>query len=299
MLELSGGEPLIRQDLPAFVAAANRTGLETRLYSSGVVGYSDSSASPPSAETWAALREAGLGKVFFNLQGPDEEHHSGITRIPGSFEAVKTSIRRAQKAGLFTGIHFVPMRPNFRLLRETVRVARSIGAAEFAILRFVAQGRGRDNREELLLSQEEFSWFLQEATRIRQCSIGLRVRLGCPFNQRILLGDTEDLSLCHAGVEVCHVKSTGDVLPCSAFQQGFLSLGNIRQCGFSELWSSGVALQRFRELRARGPAPGGPEFILESGDSCMVQIASGTERPLDLGFPPRHDAHQVEEAQQD
>lgn len=298
VLELSGGEPLVHPDLREFVNAAREAGLEIRLYSSGVSGYLRGRASAPTMDSWAALHEAGLKKVFFNLQGSDEQSHSGITRIPGSFDAVTTSIDRARETGLFVGIHFVPMRPNYRLLRNTIKVAEACGVAEFAILRFVAQGRGLDNNAELLLTEEEFAWFLREAVSVRQDTKTLRVRLGCPFNQRILLGDDEDPSVCKAGVETCHIKSTGEVLPCSAFQQGFFVLGNVRERPLSELWSDGTSWLKFRELRNRGPIPGSMDFTLQAGDPCMAQIASGTERPLDLSLPPRNDTHQVEESQQ-
>ncbi len=285
ILELSGGEPLVYPHLPEIVQLAASLGLEVRLYSSGVDGYSAGRARSAARETWQSLKESGLAKVFFNLQGPCAEVHEGITLIPGSYEAVVQSLKTTKSLGLYVGIHFVPMRRNFELLDQTVGLATGWGADEFAVLRFVAQGRGLDNRKLLMLSPVEFGKFMANAVRVRDVQTGIRFRLGCPFNHRILAGDSVSPAVCNAGTFVCHVNPSGEVLPCSAFQQGFISFGNLRDQSLAALWES-QRWRLFRELKERGPAPGSAEFILEAGDPCLAQIANGDVQPLDVTLVP-------------
>jgi MoaA/NifB/PqqE/SkfB family radical SAM enzyme len=253
------------------VRAASNEGIEIRLYSSGVVGYASGKAQPASRKTWEELVRAGLSKVFFNLQGPDAVSHEIITLIPGSYDAVMQSIRAASEVGLLAGVHFVPMRPNFRRVVETLNVAQRYGAKEFAILRFVAQGRGWDNRDDLELNQDEFNQFLIEAIEIRKTSKEIRVRMGCPFNHRALLGDPEALGSCRAAVDLFHVRPNGDVTPCSAFQQGEIVLGNLRDDSLADITRKSVALKAFRTSRDLGPEPGTVDFIVQFGDACLAQ----------------------------
>ena len=297
IVELSGGEPLVHPDIIKIIELASSLDLEVRLYTSGTIGYSDGLAAAPSPSQWVSLYHAGISKVFFNLQGPDADHHEPITRIPGSFNAVKRSIGLAKNAGMFVGVHFVPMKPNFASFKATVEMSKSLGADEVALLRFVAQGRGQDNRDSLLLDSEQFSWLLQEAISVRKEVYGIRVRIGCPFNHRLLLGDGGDPAHCGAGEEICHVRSTGEVLPCSAFQQGFIVLGNVRERTLRDLWHE-RAWTRFRILRSRGEVPGSLDFTLQTGEPCIAQIASGTNAGRDVGLPPGERLHFIEQTEQ-
>jgi len=122
ILELSGGEPIAFPDLREVMRHGNSLGLEIRVYTSGVERFSGGIARAPPKAFWEYLQSDGLAKIFLNLQGPDSVAHESITRIPGSFSAALESLRHAKDAGLFVGIHFVPMKPNFEQLADTARL---------------------------------------------------------------------------------------------------------------------------------------------------------------------------------
>ena len=278
ILELSGGEPIAFPDLREVMRHGNSLGLEIRVYTSGVERFSGGIARAPPKAFWEYLQSDGLAKIFLNLQGPDSVAHESITRIPGSFSAALESLRHAKDAGLFVGIHFVPMKPNFEQLADTARLTARLGADEFAVLRFVAQGRGFDNKDSLMLDSDEFSRLLRTAIAVRDCITGIKIRLGCPFNHRATLGDSGDLVECKAGVQVCHIRPTGEVVPCSAFQSGNLVLGNLHEASLRDLWTRSIAWTRFREAQRKGPTPGMLPFISEFGDPCLAQISNGDGR---------------------
>ncbi len=272
VIEFSGGEPLVHPRLEEFVAVAKTSGLEVRIYSSGVIGIQGRSAIPPHADRWGVLRQAGLSKVYFNLQAETAPLHDRITRIPGSFEAVLSSLKAAKRSGLYVGVHFVPMAPNFRHLQETHRLSKELKVDEFAILRLVLQGRADDNRDSLSLTQTEFLELLGGAMRLQKESREIRVRLGCPLNHRLLLDAGSEGAACRAGEGVCHVRPNGDIVPCSGLQHGGITLGNVRSTRLTDAWSRGAAWSSFRQARSTGPALGSIEFIRMTGDPCLAQL---------------------------
>ena len=142
VLEISGGEPLLHPNLTDFIEFAKVKGLEVRLYTSGLVGLYSKGISPISREFARKLRGHGLDKMLFNLQGGKAETHERITKTPGSFSIVQQSIRNSKAEFLWVGIHFVPMKPNYRDLYDVIFLCRDLGVDRIGILRFVPQGFG-------------------------------------------------------------------------------------------------------------------------------------------------------------
>lgn len=93
-LRITGGEPLLRRDLPALVAQLAPLGAEIALTTNGVLLESYASA----------LRDAGLHRVTVSLDALDEEVFQRMCDVPGSTVGdVLAGIDAALRAG-FEGI---------------------------------------------------------------------------------------------------------------------------------------------------------------------------------------------------
>jgi len=106
-VRLTGGEPLLRKDLPRLIGelaklrTADGATLDLALTTNGHL-----------LDVMApALRDAGLGRVTVSMDAVDPETFARITRVPGSFHKVLAGIRAAQRAGLG------PVKVNCVLLR--------------------------------------------------------------------------------------------------------------------------------------------------------------------------------------
>jgi cyclic pyranopterin phosphate synthase len=95
-VRLTGGEPLLRRELPSLVREI------AQLHS--VSGKPLDIAVTTNGHLLAAqvkpLREAGLSRVTVSMDAVDPEVFARITRIPGSYDHVLAGIRAAQAAGL-------------------------------------------------------------------------------------------------------------------------------------------------------------------------------------------------------
>lgn len=238
LLEISGGEPLACSSLPQIVRYAGQQDLETILYTSGSI-LDDTVA--------REFRRSKLEKVVFNLQGSSSRTHETITQVEGSFGRVLTAIRHMKKLDFWVGVHFVPMKPNYREFKSLLNLCNSLGVDEVGVLRFVPQGRGLLNRNMLELSKEEFREFTKNLTE--QASVNSHVRVGCPIDFRHLLGSSAVESTCNAGISKCLINPDGTVVPCPAFKQSKQYVaGNIKNNSLATIWEKSPIWGAFRDF---------------------------------------------------
>lgn len=248
-LDISGGEPLMHPNLLEIISYAKTRGLRTRMYTSGIVSHSrPSSISPQLAEK---LAMSGLDGVAFNLQGASAKTHEYITGKGKSFEKTVESIKNIKSRGLWVGVHFVPMKPNHTKLREIVELCSRLRVNELAFLRFVSQGRGRQNKRELELTNDEIFVLAQETTELKQTfREGLKIRVGRPLDFCPLIDSSTNFQKCNAGRSRCLIKPEGDVIPCPAFKQDKSYVaGNAKTESLTEIWNHSCTWNPFRQFK--------------------------------------------------
>jgi len=82
---VTGGEPLLRRDLPALLRHGRRRGLLMHVNTNG---------SLVTADTAAVFEDAGVSSVNLSLDGPDAETHDALRGRPGSFDRVVRAAAR-------------------------------------------------------------------------------------------------------------------------------------------------------------------------------------------------------------
>lgn len=240
ILEISGGEPLQHTDIIKIIRYAKIKGLEVRLYTSGLVSRNGEFGSITDKLS-IDLKESCLDKIIFNIEGSKSTTHELITGQKGSYNKAIESILTIISSGLWAGIHFVPTKPNFREIGQAIEISTNLGVSEFAILRFVPQGRGLMNREKLELSHQEYEELFYALNKIKLQS---RIRIGHPFS--CFISESES-SECVAGKSLCLIRSNGDVVPCPAFKQNVdYMAGNIKDNSLIDIWFNSEILQKFR-----------------------------------------------------
>ena len=249
ILEISGGEPTLHHSLIDTVEFAKEKGLEVRLYTSGV-STQEQCASLPN-QLLNNLYQHGLDKIIFNLQGPVSEIHDEITRTPGSFTALCSSIMIAKKLGFWVGIHFVPMIPNALSIDAVLELSRRYNIDEVALLRFVSQGRGEIEEFSLKMATEDVWNFLEKVVLLRKLyKFTPKIRTGCPFDFLAFIDNTVEHVNCKAGVSTCSITPWGDVIPCPAFKHlpDYVA-GSTKNDSLKSIWMNSKLLSFLREIR--------------------------------------------------
>ena len=121
------------------------------------------------------------------------------------------SMINASTIGIETDVHFIPMKPNYKEIKDILEMLEIAGINNLSILKFVPQGRGKINKDNLMLTDEELSEFMDILNQSKSVFSG-NIRIGIP-----LLG--ENRHLCNAGLEKLDIKYDGTILPCPAFKE--------------------------------------------------------------------------------
>lgn len=246
ILEMSGGEPLEHSELLEIINYAKEKGLETRLYTSGQKSEREEIVSI-TQKLAKDLKESGLDEVIFNIQGAKSATHDHITGLKGSYKRVLASIKEMASVGCSINVHFVPIKLNYRELEKSIDICSILGVSEFAILRFVSQGRGFKNRNTLELSYQEHTELFSVLNKVKTNN-QLKIRIGHPLNC-FIESDSED-SECLAGRSICLIKPNGDVVPCPAFKQSVdYVAGNIKENSLIDIWFNSEILQKLRTFK--------------------------------------------------
>ena len=151
--------------------------------------------------------------------------------------------------GFWVGVHFVPMKPNFRELEKIVQLCYVLNIDEIGILRFVPQGRGRTNRQLLELTINEFEKVVKEMVKLKHQFKKPLLRIGRPFNFCSLFYWPSEIQMCDAGKTKCLIKPNGDVVPCPAFKQNpeFIA-GNVKNESLINIWNNSQVWELFRHF---------------------------------------------------
>lgn len=250
-LEISGGEPLCRRELPSIVEHAKRSNLEVCLFSCGVFHPSQLRTSKDGVrDKVKELKRLGMDKVFVTLHASNERDHDEISKRKGSFRRTTLFIEELLKQGMFVGVHSVPVRPNFDNIDDLVKYCVDRHVNQVALLRFVPQGRGKEHADLLTLNEEE-TLHLADLLYELQNEKDSIVHVGSHLDFVFLFDQEYEPQPCKAGISKCLVTSLGEVFPCAAFKglKEFVA-GDLNKDSLADLW---VNSQVFRELRQFDP----------------------------------------------
>ena len=84
----------------------------------------------------------------------------------GNMANVLHSIINAKSVGLYTEIHFIPMRVNYKDIEDILELCEIGEIDKVSILKFVPQGRGKENQSDLQLSIDELRTFCENVDNL-------------------------------------------------------------------------------------------------------------------------------------
>lgn len=147
-----GGEPLMREDLPAFVAYASALGLRTSIDTNGILLTED---------MVRRLKAAGIGNINVSLDSAEADVHDGLRGNKGCFEAAAGGIRACARLGVpaIVSTYASHRAVNSGDLARLVALSRGLGASGVKILMPILSGRWSGKEEERLSNEEEARLF--------------------------------------------------------------------------------------------------------------------------------------------
>lgn len=274
-LAISGGEPLLHEDLAQILDVCRGLGIRPNFYTTGI--YSNGASLSRIPQDTLELLGQAHAKVIFSLHGATAKTHDTLTQVVGSFDTTIKAMLLVLAAEIPTEVHAVPTAINFTEIGDMVRLIAHMGIKRISWLRFVPQGRGKVNRDLLQLTKEQLRQLAHMKIELQQTYPEVQIRTGSPFN--ILCPECP--APCVAADSLLTVHSSGYVVPCDAFKQFFgpYRFSSVLEHSLVEVWEKSELLnevRRIQDSRRNSPCTSCPEYS-RCNSGCLAQkaIASG------------------------
>jgi 12,18-didecarboxysiroheme deacetylase len=134
----SGGEPLVREDLPELALYATSKGMRAVISTNGTL---------ITREKARELKAVGLSYVGISLDG-GREVHDRFRAVPGSFKKALKGIENCQEEGLKVGLRFTINRGNAAEVPLLFDLVRELEVPRICFYHLVYSGRGSELIEE-------------------------------------------------------------------------------------------------------------------------------------------------------
>ncbi|MBI4802479.1 MAG: radical SAM protein [Elusimicrobia bacterium] len=289
LVVFSGGEPLMRSDLPELLACAKGRGIPFAIATNGAL---------VDAAVTKMLASYGPHRVSVSLDGARAATHDDFRGEKGSFDKAINALKLFKEAGISTQLNCSVSARNVSERDEIVELARELGAAALHFFLLVPVGCGAELPDSMRLGAENYEEFLlwlmgTQAKPLHPSTLHpstlyplpstLEIRATCaPHQTRIVrqkvsarspefAGRAAMMRGCLAGSVIAFISHKGEVFPC-----GYLPVpaGDLKKQTFWEIWENSEVFKTISDPGALKGKCGTCEFKVICG-GCRAR-AFGT-----------------------
>jgi len=240
LLILSGGEPLLREDLLEIARHASGQGATVVVGTNGTL-LTD--------ERIAALQAAGVRGVAVSVDSLRASYHDNFRHGRGALADTQGALARLRAHRLDFIIQTTVTKGNRAELRALVEWAAGQGAVSFNCYFLVSTGRGASLAD---LAPGDYESVLADLARWQREYRGrMLVRAKCAphFMRHVHQSDPESPILnyetrCPCGTQYCRITPDGKLTPCPYLPE---AAGDLRTQSFADIWRSSPLFRQLRE----------------------------------------------------
>lgn len=263
---LTGGDPMMRDDLESLVEHGTRIGLSMALTPSATPRVTHARLSK--------LRDAGLARLAISIDSADPAIHDGYRGVTGSHARSLDILAMARALGLGTQINTTLTRRNVHELDAMAAEFAELAIGMWSVFFVVPTGRasidlmlGADEVEDVLVrlaDLEETAPYAIKTTAAQHYRRVLRQRKQAQHHPSPHDGIGRATRPVGDGQGIVFVSHRGDVSP-----SGFLPvvLGNVRETPIATLYRDHPTMRVLRDVEALGGKCGACEFKHVCGGS--------------------------------
>lgn len=283
----SGGEPLLRADVPQIVRRARDLGLYTNLSTGGTL---------LTEKLAGQLREAGLDSLQVSIQDANAENSDHLAGGAPSFEKKIRAAKIVKQFGFSLTLNVVLHRQNLGNIAAIISMAEELGAERLELANSQYNGWALKNRAALLPTRAQVEHAASVAEAARQRLAGhMEILYVLPdyfeqFPKACLNG---------WGKVFMTVTTDGTVLPCQTAREiRGLKFENAREHSLKKIWFESEAFQKFRGTAwLPEPCQSCPRKEMDFGGCrCQAFLLTGDATVTDpvCSLAPKH--HLIVEA---
>jgi len=262
--KISGGDPLIREDIFEILEYLSKTNTRVVLYTSGF--FLDE-------KTCHRLSELGISRVETTLLGASKTTHDKLANCEGSFDMICQGIINLKKFGVDQYVKYMHMQQNFDEKDEIVSLSNKLGLEIFpSPYLWCKHGDPESTIDVCKLTDSQLYQHFEIYPQL-------------PVKRTFVS--------CGAGKYMLSISAEGDVMPCSAFTTDY-RVGNIYKESIEDIWNDS---EFFLELRRNLRYMVGKCRTCSTSDFCRLcpAIASWGGKSIKEPYEPMcHYAHIAE-----
>lgn len=237
---LSGGEPLLRDDLEEISAHAIKLGHRP------VISCNDGSLLTD--QRLKSLYAAGIRHFSFSMHSADEKTHDDFVRVKGAYQHALAAFKRIKAMNQSFQINTSVLPGNHKLLPQIKDWVIGLGASAWHLFFIVPTGRASSQSEEINLTQSQIDKVLHYVAADSD-SWPIPVKVTCaPQYARIRaqmgLNTGSRGRSCMAGAGFVFVSYRGEVKPCGYFS---MVVGNLRDNSLAQIYREATELNDMRD----------------------------------------------------
>jgi pyrroloquinoline quinone biosynthesis protein E len=280
-LGISGGEPLLRDDIEEIVAEAGSLGYYSNLITSGV-GLTE--------KRIAEFKRGGLDHIQLSMHDITKEINNFITDT-NTFELKKKVAAMIKEYDYPMVLNVVIHRYNIEHIGEILEMAEQIGANYVELANTQYYGWSLLNRAQLMPTKEQLEKAEAITNKFRQ-KVGSKMQIF--FVVPDYYADRPKKCMNGWGEVFMIVTANGDVLPChSARSLPGLEFPNVRDNGLEWAWNESPAFNKYRgDEWMKEPCRSCPEKEKDLGGCrCQAYLLTGDAEIADpvCSLSPAHD----------
>ena len=253
ILILTGGEPLLRQDIFKIAAYGKDKGFTVVIATNGTL---------INEEISKQIKDSGIKRISISLDGADSKTHDEFRQVPGAYEGALNGIKWVKASGIEFQINTTITKQNWTQIDDIIALAINLGAVVCDFFFLVSTGRAKEMEGQELSPKEyeEVLTLLDKKSR----EVSIKIKTTCaPHYSRIrhdsstARGATSTRG-CLAGTAFCFISYKGEVFPC-----GYLDVncGNIRNMSFQEIWENSPVFNELRDFSKYSGKCGRCEYL--------------------------------------
>lgn len=240
LINVTGGEPLVRKDLCEVMEyATNELGFHWGMTTNGIL---------LTEENIEKLRKANMETISISIDGIEETHNK-FRGVLNSYQIIINNIKNLKKAGYVKHIQVTTVfhKENINQMEELYQIMLGLGLDSWRLVSMDPIGRANEN-DNLLLNGKEIKQLL-DFIKSKKKDRRLEVTYGCPgflgleYEKEV----RKNYFYCRTGINVASILYNGDLFVCpNVPRMKRLIQGNIKADNFKDIWNN-----KYKEFRTK------------------------------------------------
>ncbi len=265
VLVLTGGEPLLREDVFDIAKYGTDKGLRMAMATNGIL---------VDDKVCLDIKSSGIKIVSLSLDGKNAETHDNFRGAKGAFNGTIHAAELFRKHNIPFIINSSFTERNQDDIPDVYKLAKSLGATAWYLFLIVPTGRGKELMNELIKAHEYekiLNWHYDTeskdndillrptcAPQYYRIALQRSIKEGKKYQRKNLSFSTGGSKGCLAGQLIALITANGDVKPCSYFLR---SDGNVFKTAFHEIWEESKIFKDMRDFDSYKGKCGECEFL--------------------------------------